>query len=130
MPGSSFFMARVRQIMSTVITLARDVNLAVKANAMEALQNLATNRVNVRRLAANSDLLELFVQNVVGGGVAVRRHAVQGLLSLAIHRSTKQRVAKQQGLVESLSRYGISEDDDVELKRAAIHGVLLLAPLM
>jgi hypothetical protein len=30
----------------------------------------------------------------------------------------------------SLSKYGSSQDSDTELKRAAIHGVILLAPLM
>lgn len=132
-PGSSFFMVRIHQVVQTLTQLARDQNVDVQAAAVEALQNLAADTTNVKRLAMDSDLLEVFVSNAEGSGevlAAARRHAVQALLSLASHRSTKRRIAKQYGLVASLSRYAMSEDNDDELKRAAIHGVILLAPLM
>jgi hypothetical protein len=132
-PGSSFFMVRIHQVVQTLTQLARDDNVDVQAAAVEALQNLAADTTNVKRLAMDSDLLEVFVSNAEGSGeilAAARRHAVQALLSLASHRSTKRRIAKQYGLVASLSRYAMSEDNDDELKRAAIHGVILLAPLM
>jgi hypothetical protein len=126
-------MVRIHQVVQTLTQLARDDNVDVQAAAVEALQNLAADTTNVKRLAMDSDLLEVFVSNAEGSGeilAAARRHAVQALLSLASHRSTKRRIAKQYGLVASLSRYAMSEDNDDELKRAAIHGVILLAPLM
>ena len=59
-----------------------------------------------------------------------RKLAIKAILSLATHGSISERIARERGLVASLSRYGSSDDHDVELRRAATHGVLLLAPLL
>lgn len=59
-----------------------------------------------------------------------RRNAVLAILHLANHQKSKKMVAKQHNIVASLSRYGVSQDDDTELKSAALHGVIWLAPHM
>ena len=134
-PGSSFFMMRIHQIVKALAQLAQDSYPAVRASAVEAVQNLAADTANLTRLAMETEVLEVVVriaEEIEGEEAAViaRRQAVQVLLRLANHPSTKRRIAKQRGLVESLSKFGMSHDSDVELKRAAIHGVILLAPLM
>lgn len=133
--SSSFYIVRQQAMLQAILDLATDKdNPLVKAYALEALTNLAEDPANARKLAANSRLLETLVANVEpdvkNNSLNTRKHAVHALLCLASHSATTKRLAKQLGLVASLSRYGISHDNDVDLKRAALHAVLLLAPLM
>lgn len=75
-------------------------------------------------------LFEVAALDTEASNGEARRNAIGVILSLATHRTTFRRIAKEQGLVASLSMYGSSEDEDVEMKRAAIEGVLLLTPSM
>jgi hypothetical protein len=135
MSMSGFYIARMAQAMCVVAKLARDNSPAVRCSATEAILNLAGDTSNAKRLATNAEVMETFVDNVASIEVCessgrAKRNAIMTILTLANHNSAKRRVAKQIGLVASLSRYGVSKDADSELKKTALHGVILLAPLM
>ena len=94
---------------------------------------------NIKRLALNPLILDALVNcaeqadedDSDNNSIAqARRFAIQGILRLSSHRKYKRRLAKHFDLVKCLSTYAISHDEDKELKTAAIHGVLMLAPLM
>lgn len=129
-----FFMARTSDVLRVLTLLAiSDPNESVKLTATAALLALASDPANARRLAGCSAILEAFVENAkhIEKCRTSSRLAIQAILSLASHMTAnKQRIAKTLGLVESLSIYGVSQDTDNELKRAALHGVIILAPLM
>jgi hypothetical protein len=121
--------------MVVITKLAQDKSPAVRSCATEALLNLASDTANAKRLAANAELMETFANNIASTDVCAlsgraKRNVILTILTLANHTSAKRRVAKQIGLVASLSRYGVSKDADSELKKVALHGVILLAPLM
>jgi hypothetical protein len=135
MSMNGFYIARMSQAMAVVTKLAQDKSPAVRSCATEALLNLAGDTANAKRLATNAELMETFLNNIVSTDVCesssrAKRNVIMTILTLANHKSAKRRVAKQIGLVASLSRYGVSKDADSELKKVALHGVILLAPLM
>lgn len=129
-----FYIARTGDVLRTLIRIAKaDPCKSVKSCATEALLTLALDTANAKRLASSSDVLETFVETAKRANEcqSSARSSIQAILSLACHKTTnKQRVAKTLGLVESLSCYGVSHDTDTELKRAALHCVIILAPLM
>jgi hypothetical protein len=135
MSMNGFYIARMSQAMGVVTKLAQDNSPAVRSCATEALLNLAGDTANAKRLATNAELMETFANNIASidgcesSGIA-KRNVIMTILTLANHKSAKRRVAKHIGLVASLSRYGVSKDVDSELKKVALHGVILLAPLM
>ena len=132
--SGNFYIARDPEALDALAQLTTCCYSDVKASALETVVNLADDALNAKKLAMSTILLEALVScmenHTDNDDAIVRRHAVRAILSLASHRSSTRRMAKQFGLVSSLSRYGISQDNDVELKRAALHGVLLLAPLL
>jgi hypothetical protein len=135
MSMNGFYIARMTQAMGVVAKLAQDKSPAVRSCATEALLNLAGDTANAKRLATNAELMETFASNITSIDVCessglAKRNVIMTILTLANHKSAKRRVAKQIGLVASLSRYGVSKDADSELKKVALHGVILLAPLM
>ena len=129
-----FYIARDPSILSLMIRLAKDdTSNAIKSFATDALLTLASDTANVKRLASSSDVLECFVGNAKMA--ASSRSSIEGILSLASHRAAnQQRVAKTRGLVATLSEYSVSNEsndfEDESLKRAALHCVMNLAPLM
>jgi hypothetical protein len=129
-----FYIARSPCLLETIIDLARnDPNRAVKSKAMETLLFLASDNSNAKRLANNEELLQTLVENAKKSELSKSsvRPAIQAILFLATHRlANKQNVAKTHGLMESLSKYGVSRDNDDELKRAALKCVIMLAPFM
>lgn len=132
--SSNFYITRDPEALDALAQLTTCCYSDVKTCALEAVVNLTNDALNAKKLALNTRLLQALVSSIENhmdsDDAFVRRHAVRAILSLASHRSSTRRLAKQFGLVSSLSRYGISQDNDVELKRAALHGVLLLAPLL
>jgi hypothetical protein len=135
MSMNSFYLARMSQAMGVVAKLAQDKSPVVRSCATEALLNLAGDTANAKRLATNAELMETFASNVASIDVCesscrAKRNVILTILTLANHKLAKRRLAKQIGLVASLSRYGVSKDADSELKKVALHGVILLAPLM
>jgi hypothetical protein len=129
---SKFYLARDPDALDALAQLTTCCYSDVKASALEAVVNLTDDVSNAKKLATSTRLLEALVSTIENhtdsDDAILRRHAVQAILSLATHRASTKRMAKQFGLVSSLSRYGVSQDNDVELKRSALHGVLLLAP--
>jgi hypothetical protein len=129
-----FYIARTGDALPILIRLAKiDPCQSVKSAATDTLLLLALDAANAKRLASNSEVLETFAETAKCAREcqSSARSAIQAILSLTCHNTTnKQRVAKTLGLVESLSCYGVSQDADTELKRAALHCVIVLAPLM
>lgn len=133
--GSSFYIVRNPQVTCILSELAKDLNSKVRAITLECIEKLTSDTSNAKRLAGDANVLDAITENASEPGnceaaVDARRFAVQALLCLASHHSANSKLAKHLGTVESLSKYGVSTDNDVELKRAALHGVILLAPLM
>lgn len=130
--SSSFYIVRDQDSMESIAELITSPHRQVKEPALEAVVNLTEKRSNAKKLASSHYLVTKLVDIVDGEKDAIlRRHAVRAILSLVSHSSSTRRIAKHLGLVPALSRYGITAlDDDVELKRAALHGVLILAPLL
>ena len=61
---------------------------------------------------------------------ARRKLAIKTILYLAMHRSILGIVTSERGPTKSLSRNRISNNDDVNLRRASMHRVLLLDPII
>jgi hypothetical protein len=132
-PACSFLLMRTPVVAKVLSNLLVDYNPTVKASAIAAVLNLASNPINLRVLAKKGALLEALATTVAGRGRVddiARRQAVLAFLFLANHNKSKKIVAKQHNVVASLSKYGVSEDDDRELKNAALHGVIWLASHM
>jgi hypothetical protein len=133
LPENRIRMVKHSNLLDTLVQLCRRTCMDVRTSALECVCNLAEDNVAAKYIVAKSDLLRLIVENAsCDAENKARQNAVSAILCLASHRSAKivTRVAKQRGLVASLSMYGTSCDTDVELKRVALHGVVLLAPYL
>ena len=130
--SSSFYIVRDQDFMESIADLITSPHREVKESALETVVNLSEKRSNAKKLASSNYLVTKLVDIVDGEKDAIlRRHAVRAILSLVSHSSSTRRIAKHLGLVPALSKYGIAaQDNDVELKRAALHGVIILAPLL
>ena len=131
--GSSFLMVRTPVMMGIFVRLAASKYTDIKAATFEALANLSQEPANARRISMNGDILELLIHTIRGENnleSESSRQAVRAVLLMASNRSSTKRIAKHLGLVSCLSRYGTSADEDCELKQAALHGVVVLAPLI
>jgi hypothetical protein len=129
-----FLLARSPNAMKVIITLTGDSGSdAVRAVASEALFKFAS---NYKHLAYDSRLLPTLVKNLekldFGNewSAQAARCSVQAILTLAEHRSARERIAKQLGLLANLSKYAMSGDTDVELKKDALRGVIVLVPFI
>jgi hypothetical protein len=56
-------MARATQVVDSLKKLAGDANSAVQVSALEALQNMATDASNIKRLILDWKLLDIFVRS-------------------------------------------------------------------
>jgi hypothetical protein len=133
--SNSFYIVRDQDAMESVAHLIQCPHREVKEPALEAVVNLSENRSSAKKLVSSNSLVAALVSTIDErtdyDNEMLRRHAVRAILSLVSHRSSTKRIAKHLGLVAALSRYGIAaQDNDVELKRAALHGVILLAPFL
>jgi hypothetical protein len=134
--SSSFILVRSESNINGLLALARSKHARVRAFAVEAIANLAQEAANAKRLSTHGAVFDILITSIEAtcddddGSEDVRREAVRAILLMANHRTASKRVAKYCGLIRSLSTYGTSIDGDVDLKRAALHGVLVLAPAM
>jgi hypothetical protein len=129
----SFFLSRTKQIVGILNKLSRDSESKIRAVAIEIVFNFATHEVNLPILAKNRELmnsLAFTIANKRDEGTMARRQAVLVVLSLSRHERSKKIVAKHCSIVESLAKFGVSYDDDKELRVAALHGVIWLAQLL
>jgi hypothetical protein len=133
---NSFFILRSESTFNGLLILVRSKQGKVRATATEALANLAQECANARRLSNNEKALSLLVETLCAWNdenddtSKAQREAVRAILLMTNHGQASKRVAKHVGLVQALARYGTSVDGDIELKRAALHGVLVLATSM
>lgn len=127
-------MTKVTRVLAVIAKLSTCHVTCVKNPAIETLANMTQEKRKAKRIAATDEILETLVKvsaSVEGSrNSEARRNAVVAILHLATHHMTRVRVAKQRGLVSSLFKYGCSEDNDIELKPAAVGGVNLLAPCL
>lgn len=133
--SNSFFMVRSESTIESLLSLAKSKNSRVRCSAFEAIANLSQEAANARRISTHDAVVQTLIEcinrgNESGVSESEQREAVRSILLIANHSSGSKRVAKHQGLIQALSRYGTSVDGDVELKRAALYGVLMLAPSM
>lgn len=130
---SSFFIVRSPKVLYTILQLSASKQPKVAALGVEVLANLSRDSSNAKRLTTNGRVLSGLVdhlQTTTTENEDARRQAVRAALYLASHKSTSRLIAKQFDMIPSLSRYGTSNDEDVDLKKAALHGVVMLAPSM
>ena len=134
--GCNFLLVRAPEALKQISTLARDPSSEVHDPAIEALLVLTESQSNLKRFALNSYLLDTLVAAVdkgVTGDEQTRltsRNAILAILNLTRKSCARKRAAKHRGLVACLSQYGLSHDDDKELRQAALHGVVILSPSM
>lgn len=134
-PSNSFVMVRCESTIRGILCLAKSKHSRVRSSAVEAIANLSQEAANASRLSMHESVVQTLIESIngdhkSGASENERREAVRAILLIANHASASRRLAKHQGLIQALSRYGTSEDGDVELKQAALHGVLMLAPSM
>mmetsp|Transcript_16259 Transcript_16259/g.24579 ORF Transcript_16259/g.24579 Transcript_16259/m.24579 type:complete len:468 (-) Transcript_16259:2850-4253(-) len=133
--STRFLIPRCEDLLNGLLLLSKSKYPRVRIPALEAVANLFEDGANTQRLSKNEKVLRVIVQSISGknGGGNTgtgRRHAVRAALLIANHKVASRQAAKHDGLIQSLSKYGTSVDGDVELKQAALYGVLLLAPSM
>ena len=134
---NAFFIARSQPVLQAVFALSTDIDPGVRKAAIQTLYNAASEASNTRRAAFTTQYLNAFVSNANfyhdtanNDTLSTRRLSIRGILKLSDHPKSYYRVAKQNGTIESLARYGVSSDTDEELKRAALHAVVLLSPYL
>ena len=131
--GSSFLLSRTKQIIQALTHLLSDCAQRVRATAIEVLFNLASHEVNSPILAADRQLMESLAALITkkhNGDPMDRKQAILVVLCLGRDEKSKVCLAKHYSIVESLARFGISNDNDTELRGAALHGVIWLASLL
>lgn len=133
--GCSFFLMRTSTVVRTIVALSTDTSPEVRSGAISVVGNLASLPLNQRVLSRNSALLAALSaaasDTTSQTRVDAKREAVNAFLNLAKTPKLKPVIAKQHNVVASLSEYGVlSHDDDKELRNAALHCVMGLAPFM
>ena len=157
---NQFFLARTPTVLRHVVQLATDPVIRVRECAASVLLQLTSHKSNAKVLGFNDHLLEALLFNVRNycslrrGGVGdddegttivgpskkqdampspsavAARLSVLGMLFLASRKASRTRIAKHHDCVSALAAFGVSQDTDVELKQAALHGVLMLVHLL
>eukprot|EP00543_Licmophora_paradoxa_P006936 CAMPEP_0202452092 /NCGR_PEP_ID=MMETSP1360-20130828/10369_1 /ASSEMBLY_ACC=CAM_ASM_000848 /TAXON_ID=515479 /ORGANISM="Licmophora paradoxa, Strain CCMP2313" /LENGTH=172 /DNA_ID=CAMNT_0049070819 /DNA_START=293 /DNA_END=811 /DNA_ORIENTATION=+ len=140
--GTGFLLARTKPAICAMLRLTACRDNRVKELSMESIANLCEESTNARKLSMNSGVLRAVCDgmkltcnnnnnntnnNVNEGEERVRRVCVRAVLLLSGHRSSAKRLQKEVQLISRLSQFAVSTDEDVELKQAALHGVVLLA---
>lgn len=133
--GCSFLLVRSADALRKICDLARDTCSDVCDAAIETILALSDSQSNLKRLSTHRAVLDTLVETVHSGigdksSSLAHRNAILSILRLLNNLSARKKVAQHSGIVRSLSRYGTSNDDDDELKKAALHGVVVLSPLM
>lgn len=135
--ANAFFFARSQSVLEVVTKLSRDQDLTVRRMAIQTLFNTASEASNTRRAAFTTRYLNAFICEALGYSEAAdeekrntTRLSIKAILKLSDHPRSYRRVAKQNGAIEALARYGVSSDTDLELKGAALHAVVLLSPFL
>ncbi|KAL7556751.1 hypothetical protein ACA910_008087 [Epithemia clementina (nom. ined.)] len=145
---NQFFLARTPAVLRSVVQLSKDPVGRVRERATSVLLQLTSQRTNAKLLGYNYELLEALLYNARHGAgsassisshhdkkaatppVTAARLSIQGILSLASQEASRERIAKHHACVSTLASYGVSNDGDVELRKAALHGVIMLAHLL
>jgi hypothetical protein len=134
---NSFYIIRSPTVVKVIIALTADPISKVRKVALQTLLNIASDASNTKRAASTCKFLNAFVWNVTDridrkdeASQETTRLAIKGLLHFSDHPKSCHRVAKQQGAIEALARYGVSHDTDVNLQKAALRAVVVLSPLM
>ena len=136
--SNQFFLARSPTVLRDVLSLANDPIAKVREKATSVLLQLTSERSNAKILGLNYNLLETLLSNARSPqqnsahyeSEQTARLSIQGILSLASQEVSKERIAKHHACVSTLASFGVSEDVDVELKSAALHGVIMLVHLL
>jgi hypothetical protein len=127
-----FFIARTSMVLDVLLILANDACRIVQYSATEALLWIVSDPINTKRFLHRLDVLETFVCNGKLSEKCINtcRAAIQAIITITNLETDLTKIAKTLGLVEVLTEYGISNDDEATLKCASLQCVLFLAPLM
>lgn len=134
--ASGFFLVRTPDVMANILELCHDKVSVIQAIATETVLCLASTTANRKRLLTHVKVLPTMVhhalalENQCEWRAKANRFAVKLILSLIDIDTVRMRVAKELNLLLSLSKYAVSMDEDKELRHAALHGVMVLAPLL
>ena len=135
--ANAFFFTRSQLVLNVITKLSADQDPTVRRTAIQTLFNAASEASNTRRAACTTRYLNAFISDALGyneaadeESLATTRLSIKGILRLSDHPKSYHRVAKQNGAIEALARYGVSLDTDLELKGAALHAVVLLSPFL
>lgn len=131
-PTNTFYLVRTGNILHTVARLADDKCAQVRSIATETLLSFAEDTLSVRCLTTNTAVMEVVVKNAKEARQHPRlaKTAVQFILRLTSQKHSMKRLAKQFGLVSSLSMYCTLESADTHLKRESLYRVRSLVPHM
>ena len=133
-------------MLRSIVMLVKDPVGRVREKATLVVSQLASQRMNAKLLRYNYQLLEALLLNArirctsskrpspmsktSTPPTVAARLSVQGILTLASQEPSRERIAKYKNCVATLAAYGVSQDGDVELRKAALHGVIMLAHLL
>lgn len=126
----AFWLVREAHAMAAINALARDNLASVRARATEALTNLLSSTVNLKRIVLQESILTTITDNTEDVCDKTRGQAIVATLMLVHYAPLRPRVAKQSGLAACLSQFGVSNHTNVELRKAALQGVILLTPFL
>lgn len=134
---NSFFIARSQGILDTVIASTTDPDTRTREAAIRVLFNVADESSNTVRAASTTRYLQAFVNNAMelidttdDDHVATLRISIRGIIKLSDHPKAHHRVAKQNGVAEALAKYGVSRDQDTQLKEATLRAALFLSSFL
>ena len=143
---NQFFLARTPAMLRSIVMLVKDPVGRVREKATLVVSQLASQRMNAKLLGYNCQLLDALLLNArirctsskgpspisktSTPPTVAARLSVQGILTLASQEPSRERIAKYKNCMATLAAYGVSQDGDVELRKAALHGVIMLAHLL
>lgn len=134
--ATAFFLVRSPDALSMILNLANDSTISVQSAGTEALSKLASHSFNAKKLLTEDQVLMTLIakanttEGLCDEKIKICRLAVQGLLALLDYEPVRDRIAKELNFVWALSRFATSLDYDSELRREALQGVAILAPLL
>jgi hypothetical protein len=120
------------------IRLANDPHPMIRLKGFEIVAQLAAHEAGAQHIALQSGMVELIVTCLTGSLYKKCRLprklsivAIDILIALSEHVHVKHRIAKERGVIQALAMLGSSScDQDRYLRNKALHGVILLAPLL
>jgi hypothetical protein len=126
-----------QSIITLSIQLSNDEQPTVRVKAFEAMAKLAALEHGARRILQNTQVVDSIISCI--SDTKLKGHmsrklsivSIDILIALSGNALVKHRIAKERGVIEALATLGSScRETDRYLRNKALHGVILLAPLL